>query len=42
MAALQQMGCDELQGFLLGRPGPAPTLKHSPAPRAPAAQALVA
>ncbi|MCY7305673.1 MAG: bifunctional diguanylate cyclase/phosphodiesterase [Rhodoferax sp.] len=28
MAALQDGGCDELQGFLLGRPGPAASLTH--------------
>ena len=28
MAALQERGCDELQGFLLGRPGPAASLSH--------------
>lgn len=28
MAALQEGGCDELQGFLLGRPGPAASLTH--------------
>ena len=35
MAALQEHGCDELQGFLLGRPGPALGLTHAgyaPAP----------
>jgi diguanylate cyclase (GGDEF)-like protein len=29
MAALQHHGCDELQGFLLGRPSPLRTLTHS-------------
>ncbi len=29
MAALQDRGCDELQGFLLGRPGPADGLTHA-------------
>ncbi len=28
LAALQERGCDELQGFLLGRPGPAASLSH--------------
>ena len=28
MAALQDRGCDELQGFLLGRPGPGEGLTH--------------
>ncbi len=28
MAALQDRGCDELQGFLLGRPGPGEELTH--------------
>lgn len=28
MAALQELGCDELQGFLLGRPGPVEDLTH--------------
>jgi EAL domain-containing protein (putative c-di-GMP-specific phosphodiesterase class I) len=28
MAALQGHGCDEFQGFLLGRPGPALGLSH--------------
>jgi diguanylate cyclase (GGDEF)-like protein len=41
LALLQQMGCDELQGFLLGRPGPPAGLDHSRAtaarPAAPAA-----
>ena len=38
MAALQQHGCDELQGFLLGRPSPLGALAHSQgaAPRTPA------
>ena len=29
MAALQEHGCDELQGFLLGRPGPLKGLTHA-------------
>ena len=29
MAALQVHGCDELQGFLLGRPGPMASLTHA-------------
>ena len=29
MAALQERGCDELQGFLLGRPGPGEGLTHA-------------
>ena len=29
MAALQEHGCDELQGFLLGRPGPVEELTHA-------------
>ena len=29
MAALQDRGCDELQGFLLGRPGPGAGLTHT-------------
>ena len=29
MAALQERGCDELQGFLLGRPGPGEGLDHA-------------
>ena len=29
MAALQNRGCDELQGFLLGRPGPGAGLTHA-------------
>jgi diguanylate cyclase (GGDEF)-like protein len=29
MAALQQHGCDELQGYLLGRPGPLQGLAHA-------------
>ena len=28
MAALQEHGCDEFQGFLLGRPGPTQGLTH--------------
>ncbi|HMO44477.1 MAG TPA: bifunctional diguanylate cyclase/phosphodiesterase [Rubrivivax sp.] len=50
MGALQRYGCDELQGFLLGRPAPADTLQHRgavrvpperPAPRPSALQELV-
>ena len=50
MGALQRYGCDELQGFLLGRPAPANTLHHRgavqapperPAPRPSALQDLV-
>ncbi len=29
LAALQDLGCHELQGFLLGRPGPASSLTHT-------------
>jgi predicted signal transduction protein with EAL and GGDEF domain len=29
MAALQALGCDELQGFLLGRPAPQSSLTHA-------------
>ena len=29
MAMLQQLGCDELQGFLLGKPGTADSLSHA-------------
>ena len=42
MAALQERGCDELQGFLLGRPGAPESLSHTgyaavsePVPRRP-------
>ena len=42
LGALQRYGCDELQGFLLGRPGPAETLSHrgavAAAPGRPVAQ----
>jgi diguanylate cyclase (GGDEF)-like protein len=31
---LRRLGCDELQGFLLGRPGPAASLRHEGAVRA--------
>jgi EAL domain-containing protein (putative c-di-GMP-specific phosphodiesterase class I) len=43
MRCLQEHGCDELQGFLLGRPSPATQLDHdgapdvTPAPRLPRA-----
>jgi EAL domain-containing protein (putative c-di-GMP-specific phosphodiesterase class I) len=44
-ATLQRLGCDELQGFLLGRPAPADTLLHANAAaeptRAPTAPASV-
>jgi diguanylate cyclase (GGDEF)-like protein len=39
MSALQNLGCDEVQGFLLSRPMPADTLTHAGAARAPAEQA---
>ena len=50
MAALQVHGCDELQGFLLGRPGPSAGLTHegrvmdhdAGPGRAPARQSLFA
>jgi diguanylate cyclase (GGDEF)-like protein len=35
MQALQGQGCDELQGFLLGRPGPLASLSHLNAAPAP-------
>jgi diguanylate cyclase (GGDEF)-like protein len=35
MSWLQRYGCDELQGFLLGRPVPAESLQHRGAVRAP-------
>jgi diguanylate cyclase (GGDEF)-like protein len=35
LGALQRYGCDELQGFLLGRPAPADTLSHRGAVAAP-------
>jgi diguanylate cyclase (GGDEF)-like protein len=42
LGALQRYGCDELQGFLLGRPGPAEALNHrgavTAAPPRPVAQ----
>jgi diguanylate cyclase (GGDEF)-like protein len=33
MRCLQEHGCDELQGFLLGRPSPASQLQHDGAPQ---------
>jgi diguanylate cyclase (GGDEF)-like protein len=35
MVALRRLGCDELQGFLLGRPGPTGSLIHQAALPAP-------
>jgi diguanylate cyclase (GGDEF)-like protein len=39
MSALQNMGCDEMQGFLLSRPMPPETLTHAGAPTAAGAPA---
>jgi len=38
MRALQKHGCDELQGFLLGRPKPSAMLVHDNAAAAPPAR----
>ena len=35
LRALQEHGCDELQGFLLGRPVASDKLQHAGAPGAP-------
>jgi diguanylate cyclase (GGDEF)-like protein len=35
---LRRLGCDELQGFLLGRPAPAATLNHAGATQVPTAR----
>ena len=42
MAALREHGCDELQGYLLGRPGPADRLPHDAVVAAAASDAAVA
>jgi EAL domain-containing protein (putative c-di-GMP-specific phosphodiesterase class I) len=34
-ATLRRLGCDELQGFLLGRPAPSPSLRHEGAVHLP-------
>jgi diguanylate cyclase (GGDEF)-like protein len=39
MQALQEQGCDELQGFLLGRPAPLAALSHDGAQQRPQAHA---
>lgn len=40
MQILQQYGCDELQGFLLGYPSPSTELKHNQPPDEPTTQSV--